>query len=48
MKFVCRGKIFPKGVAADSYKKAVDAAIKVLREQEGICDAAGQGDKTAL
>ncbi|WMV10787.1 hypothetical protein MTR67_004172 [Solanum verrucosum] len=29
------GKIFPSGIAADSYKKAVDAAIQKLRSQEG-------------
>ncbi|XP_012065601.1 polyamine oxidase 1 [Jatropha curcas] len=28
------GKIFPSGVAADSYKKAVDSAIMKLRSQE--------------
>ncbi|XP_021890814.1 polyamine oxidase 1, partial [Carica papaya] len=28
------GKIFPSGVAADSYKKAVDSAIQKLRSQE--------------
>lgn len=31
---VCSGKIFPSGVAADSYKKAVDSAIEKLRNQE--------------
>ncbi|XP_055817887.1 polyamine oxidase 1 [Solanum dulcamara] len=29
------GKIFPSGIAADSYKKAVDSAIQKLRSQEG-------------
>ncbi|KAK4379705.1 hypothetical protein RND71_001567 [Anisodus tanguticus] len=28
------GKIFPSGIAADSYKKAVDSAIQKLRSQE--------------
>ncbi|GKU88606.1 hypothetical protein SLEP1_g2850 [Rubroshorea leprosula] len=28
------GKIFPSGIAADSYKKAVDSAIQKLRDQE--------------
>ncbi|MED6119307.1 polyamine oxidase1, flavin-containing amine oxidoreductase [Stylosanthes scabra] len=28
------GKIFPSGIAADSYKKAVDSAIQNLRKQE--------------
>ncbi|PSS24450.1 Polyamine oxidase [Actinidia chinensis var. chinensis] len=28
------GKIFPSGIAADSYKKAVDSAIQKLRNQE--------------
>lgn len=30
----CSGKIFPSGVAADSYKKAVDSAIMKLRSLE--------------
>lgn len=30
----CSGKIFPSGIAADSYKKAVDSAIQKLRNQE--------------
>ncbi|XP_061353822.1 polyamine oxidase 1-like [Gastrolobium bilobum] len=29
------GKIFPSGIAADSYKKAVDSAIQNLKNQEG-------------
>ncbi|KAJ7949215.1 putative Polyamine oxidase [Quillaja saponaria] len=29
-----RGKIFPSGFAADSYKKAVDSAIQTLKNQE--------------
>lgn len=33
-----RGKIFPSGVAAESYKKAVDAAIQKLRTQEADHD----------
>ncbi|KAG6762368.1 hypothetical protein POTOM_032864 [Populus tomentosa] len=32
------GKIFPSGVAADSYKKAVDAAIEKLRSLEANLD----------
>ena len=28
------GKIFPSGVAADSYKKAVESAIQMIRQQE--------------
>lgn len=28
------GKIFPSGLAADSYKKAVDSAIDKLRNQQ--------------
>lgn len=28
------GKIFPSGLAADSYKRAVDSAIEKLRNQE--------------
>ena len=28
------GKIFPSGIAAESYKKAVDSAIEKLRNQE--------------
>ncbi|XVF22922.1 hypothetical protein REPUB_Repub12eG0212600 [Reevesia pubescens] len=31
------GKIFPSGIAADSYKKAVDSAIQKLRELEANC-----------
>ncbi|KAK8497967.1 hypothetical protein V6N12_057141 [Hibiscus sabdariffa] len=31
------GKIFPSGIAADSYKKAVDSAIQRLRDQESNC-----------
>ncbi|XP_054817222.1 polyamine oxidase 1 isoform X3 [Prosopis cineraria] len=30
----CSGKIIPSGIAADSYKKAVDSAIQSLRNQE--------------
>ncbi|KAF5469749.1 hypothetical protein F2P56_010313 [Juglans regia] len=30
------GKIFPSGIAADSYKKAVDSAIQQLRREEAI------------
>ncbi|XVF22923.1 hypothetical protein REPUB_Repub12eG0212600 [Reevesia pubescens] len=33
----CSGKIFPSGIAADSYKKAVDSAIQKLRELEANC-----------
>ncbi|PHT94681.1 hypothetical protein T459_02563 [Capsicum annuum] len=29
------GKIFPSGIAADSYKKAVDSAIQKLKSEEG-------------
>ncbi|XP_061348302.1 polyamine oxidase 1-like isoform X2 [Gastrolobium bilobum] len=32
------GKIFPSGIAADSYKKAVDSAIQKLRNQEEVDD----------
>lgn len=35
---VCSGKIFPSGVAADSYKKAVDSAIQKLRNQGAEVD----------
>ncbi|XWS32512.1 hypothetical protein CRYUN_Cryun23aG0164400 [Craigia yunnanensis] len=31
------GKIFPSGIAADSYKKAVDSAIQNLRDLEANC-----------
>ncbi|GMJ01233.1 polyamine oxidase 1 [Hibiscus trionum] len=31
------GKIFPSGIAADSYKKAVDSAIQRLRDLESNC-----------
>ncbi|OMO69749.1 Flavin amine oxidase [Corchorus capsularis] len=31
------GKIFPSGIAADSYKKAVDSAIQKLRDLEANC-----------
>jgi polyamine oxidase len=34
----CSGKIFPSGVAADSYKKAVDSAIEKLRSLEANLD----------
>jgi len=30
----CSGNIIPSGIAADSYKKAVDSAIQRLRKQE--------------
>nr|GMD69861.1 Polyamine oxidase 1 [Ipomoea batatas]GMD71851.1 Polyamine oxidase 1 [Ipomoea batatas] len=33
------GKIFPIGIAADSYKKAVDSAIQKLRSQQANHDA---------
>ncbi|XVE74205.1 hypothetical protein DITRI_Ditri11bG0180000 [Diplodiscus trichospermus] len=33
----CSGKIFPSGIAADSYKKAVDSAIQKLRDLEAHC-----------
>ncbi|KAL7234383.1 hypothetical protein ACSBR1_017895 [Camellia fascicularis] len=33
------GKIFPSGLAADSYKKAVDSAIRNLRNQEANHDS---------
>ncbi|XP_052211585.1 polyamine oxidase 1-like [Diospyros lotus] len=33
------GKIFPSGLAADSYRKAVDSAIQRLRTQEANLDA---------
>ncbi|CAL5381886.1 unnamed protein product [Camellia sinensis] len=33
------GKIFPSGLAADSYKKAVDSAIRKLRNQEANHDS---------
>lgn len=32
--FASSGKIFPSGIAADSYKKAVDSAIEKLRTDE--------------
>lgn len=28
------GKIFPSGIAADSYKKAVDSAMEKLKKEE--------------
>ncbi|KAI4323437.1 hypothetical protein L6164_023043 [Bauhinia variegata] len=31
------GKIFPSGIAADSYKKAVDSAIQKLKNEEANC-----------
>ncbi|KAK6928766.1 Amine oxidase [Dillenia turbinata] len=34
------GKIFPSGVAADSYKKAVESAIQRLRSEEANCNSA--------
>ncbi|XP_022898010.1 polyamine oxidase 1-like [Olea europaea var. sylvestris] len=34
------GKIYPSGIAADTYKKAVDSAIQKLRNQEANLDAA--------
>lgn len=40
----CSGKIFPSGVAADSYKKAVDSAIEKLSQEAnrgGGCDGSG-------
>lgn len=39
------GKIFPSGIAADSYKKAVDSAIQTLRnqEEEEACDDDNNG-----
>ena len=30
----CSGKLIPSGIAADSYKKAVDSAIQKLRNEE--------------
>ncbi|KAL9659254.1 hypothetical protein QQ045_024059 [Rhodiola kirilowii] len=43
------GKIFPSGVAAESYKKAVDAAIEVLIEQEAkICGSLSHKNKTTF
>ncbi|XP_022893255.1 polyamine oxidase 1-like isoform X1 [Olea europaea var. sylvestris] len=33
------GKIFPSGIAADSYKKAVESAIRTLRNEESNRDA---------
>lgn len=30
----CSGNLIPSGVAADSYKKAVDSAIEELRKLE--------------
>ncbi|XP_057457162.1 polyamine oxidase 1 isoform X2 [Lotus japonicus] len=41
------GKIFPSGIAADSYQKAVDSAIQKLRNQEEAkfeADGYGGGD----
>lgn len=37
----CSGKIIPSGIAADSYKKAVDSAIQKLRNEE---EAEGNDD----
>ncbi|KAK6933840.1 Amine oxidase [Dillenia turbinata] len=34
------GKIFPSGMAADSYKKAVESAIQRLRSEEANCNGA--------
>uniref|UniRef100_A0A7N0UST0 Amine oxidase domain-containing protein n=1 Tax=Kalanchoe fedtschenkoi TaxID=63787 RepID=A0A7N0UST0_KALFE len=43
------GKIFPSGVAAHSYKKAVDAAIEILREQEATsCGTQSQKNSTTF
>jgi hypothetical protein len=45
--FVCwgySGKIFPSGVAADSYKKAVDSAIEKLSQEANR--GGGSGDLT--
>ena len=39
----CSGKIFPSGIAADSYKKAVDSAIQRLRNQEEGVDVSSNG-----
>ncbi|XP_027911205.1 polyamine oxidase 1-like isoform X3 [Vigna unguiculata] len=38
--FGCSGKIFPREIAADSYKKAVESAIRKFRNQEDV----GGGD----
>ncbi|KAA3469516.1 polyamine oxidase 1 [Gossypium australe] len=42
------GKIFPSGIAADSYKKAVDSAIQKLKGRESNCveDATNRTDFT--
>ncbi|CAN1316709.1 Polyamine oxidase 1 [Linum perenne] len=36
------GKIFPSGLAADSYRKAVESAIEKLRKQAAAANQAGQ------
>ncbi|WRX08145.1 Amine oxidase - like 1 [Theobroma cacao] len=43
------GKIFPSGIAADSYKKAVDSAIQKLRDLDANCvDDASKGTDQPL
>ncbi|XWS45751.1 hypothetical protein CRYUN_Cryun14cG0006300 [Craigia yunnanensis] len=43
------GEIFPCGIAADSYKKAVDSAIQKLRDLEANCvDDASNGTELPL
>ncbi|XVE76755.1 hypothetical protein DITRI_Ditri13aG0006400 [Diplodiscus trichospermus] len=44
------GKVFPSGIAADSYKKAVDSAIQKLRDLEAnrINDASSNGTELTL
>ncbi|XVF79652.1 hypothetical protein PTKIN_Ptkin15bG0006100 [Pterospermum kingtungense] len=43
------GKIFPSGIAADSYKKAVDSAIQKLRDLQASCvEDASNGTELSL
>ncbi|OMP10058.1 Amine oxidase [Corchorus olitorius] len=43
------GKIFPSGIAADSYKKAVDSAIQKLRDlEENRINDASKGTEPLL
>lgn len=42
------GKIFPSGIAADSYKKAVNSAIQKLRSQEASHDSSTAHDVSVL
>lgn len=44
----CSGKIFPSGIAADSYKKAVESAMQKLKKSEAdSCYGGGDVTKAA-